>query len=311
MRYSDYLEKSLFITGEREHDFVGEKQRWWTEWAESIESREINNLEVTILKRAPLYLWRSGICECTREFARRRESKTRARRMFGIELVTAGNAEVVQNGKLFKVGTGEIFLLHNYADLTWRTGSAGFLNKRFVMIDGPALDIMLRSTNLINYTCIKPPSSQKIVQLFKQANMLLGGKDPDHQEKLMKLAFEILLEISAPVRFKEYPDPITKALELMNSRLKTDLSMAELAKATNVSQSHLFELFQKYLGASPLNLYLSLKTEYAKTLLSDQNLTIKEIAEECGYNDPYTFSKQFKKFAGMSPNAYRKVSPSA
>jgi AraC-like DNA-binding protein len=302
MQKPDYRVQSRLISNVEAYS--GEKLRQWTEWNDLSIFQTINNLDSTKLKWIPLFIWRSGTSQCSEKFIREHSAKARFR-MFGIELVTAGNAVVIQNGKQFTINPGEAFLLHNYTDRIWKTGDAGFLHKRFINIDGTLLDAMLRSTNLAAHTHIKPQSPQRIAQLFKQANMLLGTQGPGHQNLLMKLAFEILLEISSSVRFDKYPPPINAALEIMNKRIRTDLTLPELAKAANVSASHLSHMFDKFLGVSPLNFYLRLKTEYAKTLLNDPKYSVKQISEMCGYNDPYFFSKQFKRFSGFSPKTYR------
>ena len=43
----------------------------------------------------------------------------------------------------------------------------------------------------------------------------------------------------------------------------------------------------------------------AKELLSSTELQIYEIAASVGYEDPYHFSRVFKKIVGVSPQAYR------
>ena len=44
----------------------------------------------------------------------------------------------------------------------------------------------------------------------------------------------------------------------------------------------------------------------AKRLLRQNKMSISRIAEETGYPSCAHFSKQFKKFVGMSPNEYRR-----
>lgn len=43
----------------------------------------------------------------------------------------------------------------------------------------------------------------------------------------------------------------------------------------------------------------------AKHRLIDTDEPIKEIARQCGYRDPYFFSKDFKKLTGLPPTDYR------
>ena len=44
----------------------------------------------------------------------------------------------------------------------------------------------------------------------------------------------------------------------------------------------------------------------AKNLLVEDELSVSEISQVCGFLDVYSFSRAFKKWAGMSPSEYRK-----
>ena len=48
-----------------------------------------------------------------------------------------------------------------------------------------------------------------------------------------------------------------------------------------------------------------MKIQRACLQLDNSNETIKQIAENLGYGDPYYFSRLFKKMIGMSPKQYR------
>jgi AraC-like DNA-binding protein len=45
----------------------------------------------------------------------------------------------------------------------------------------------------------------------------------------------------------------------------------------------------------------------SKELLIDTDLTINEISDVVGYNDPFYFSKVFKRNTGLTPTAFRKL----
>ncbi len=64
---------------------------------------------------------------------------------------------------------------------------------------------------------------------------------------------------------------------------------------------------QKY-GVTPHEYLLSLRMQYAKTLLKTYHraLKIQEVARLCGYTDSLYFSRQFKQFFHESPSAYNK-----
>lgn len=83
-----------------------------------------------------------------------------------------------------------------------------------------------------------------------------------------------------------------------------------LLESTSYSPNHFRRLFKEQCGCSPLQYYNLLKIQKAKELLLQHKsiMTIQEIARQCGFEDPYYFSRLFKKIAGCSPMQYYKQS---
>jgi two-component system response regulator YesN len=48
----------------------------------------------------------------------------------------------------------------------------------------------------------------------------------------------------------------------------------------------------------------------ARELLRDDRLSVKEVASQVGYTDGHHFAREFRRFDGMSPSQYRKISSS-
>lgn len=64
--------------------------------------------------------------------------------------------------------------------------------------------------------------------------------------------------------------------------------------------------FKNIYHISPNAYQLNYRINYAKTLLSDEQKTLEEIAVLCGFSDGFAFSKAFKKRCGISPEQFRK-----
>ncbi|RME70993.1 MAG: AraC family transcriptional regulator, partial [Verrucomicrobia bacterium] len=56
----------------------------------------------------------------------------------------------------------------------------------------------------------------------------------------------------------------------------------------------------------PLDYFNRLKVQRACELLATTTLSIAEIAEQLGFDDPYYFSRLFRKIMGMAPRVYRR-----
>ncbi|MFP4698705.1 MAG: AraC family transcriptional regulator [Eubacteriales bacterium] len=100
---------------------------------------------------------------------------------------------------------------------------------------------------------------------------------------------------------------LTFAIRYMYKNLDKSLTLSILAKELELSKSYLNTLFTKHTKRSPIDFFISLKMDEACKLLKLTDLYIYEVGQKLGYDDPYYFSRIFKKFIGMSPRAYKKV----
>lgn len=93
--------------------------------------------------------------------------------------------------------------------------------------------------------------------------------------------------------------------------LKNNLSLPEcdfhkFAASENIGHEAFRKRFKKMTGFSPKQYFLMLKINRAKELLLRQDKRIKNIAEQLGFDDPYYFSRLFRKKEGVSPEKYRR-----
>lgn len=82
-------------------------------------------------------------------------------------------------------------------------------------------------------------------------------------------------------------------------------SVTELAKMCYVSKSHLCRIFKQELGVSVSSYINNLKINAARELLLTTQMSVLDIAVECGFNSPQYFHKIFKSQLGCSPKEYR------
>jgi AraC family transcriptional regulator of arabinose operon len=101
-------------------------------------------------------------------------------------------------------------------------------------------------------------------------------------------------------------DIISHSIVFMKAHLNEILTIELLANQACYSISRYSELFKKKTGYSPIQFFIRLKILKSCEYLYFTNLNIKEICKEVGFDDPYYFSRMFKKQIGVSPSEYRK-----
>lgn len=83
-------------------------------------------------------------------------------------------------------------------------------------------------------------------------------------------------------------------------------SVEKLAEELFMSKSRLQHIYKKTFGVNIMQDLINSKLTLAKKLLATTNLTLVEIAAQCGYNNEFHFMRQFKEKIGMTPSDYRK-----
>jgi ligand-binding sensor protein/AraC-like DNA-binding protein len=85
------------------------------------------------------------------------------------------------------------------------------------------------------------------------------------------------------------------------------LSQKEAADLCHISTGHFSRLFLKEAKENYSVFYMRLKMEWAKNLLIKTDLSVSQISEELGFNEPSYFSKVFHKYVGTTPAYFRKT----
>ena len=96
------------------------------------------------------------------------------------------------------------------------------------------------------------------------------------------------------------------AMEYIRNHFQEDLTVAKLARYVELNRSYLTTVFQNTINMSPQQYLMRFRMEWAANMLSENKLTVGEIARSCGYPDPLTFSKAFKRTLGVTPTQYRR-----
>ena len=99
---------------------------------------------------------------------------------------------------------------------------------------------------------------------------------------------------------------IRDTIDYMKNNLDKTIRIEDFADLNKYSVSHFSKLFRLTTGMSPIEYFIHLKMQKACQLLYTEDSRVKQIAALLGYDDPYYFSRLFKKYMNTSPETYRK-----
>ena len=85
-----------------------------------------------------------------------------------------------------------------------------------------------------------------------------------------------------------------------------EISMAAIAESFGISTTRLSLSFKEKTGMTPLEYLTLLRSQRAKELLEDTDLTIRDISVQVCYYDSGSFIRRFKQVTGETPLQYRR-----
>lgn len=227
-------------------------------------------------------------------------------RIFALEYVVDGVFIFTHNGRSCRCVKGDIFLVHFGADCSMYCETE-YASKKMIKIEGALLKPLLGICGLENVAVIHAENNSGIEHCVDTIIELSGSDTPGLHHRLSRLAYDLLLELARQAERDALPPALQRGVEFIRSHIRSQLSLNELVTYSGVSQATLHRLFVRHLHCSPLNYYIELKMDEAKSMLRS-NQRVKEVARRLNFSSAAYFSAEFKKRFGISPRLYKQVS---
>lgn len=100
---------------------------------------------------------------------------------------------------------------------------------------------------------------------------------------------------------------LQKMMQYIYENYAQAVTLADIAKAANISRSEAGRCFQSYLGCSPIEALIQHRLQVAQRLLQGTTMTLQEISVACGFRSVNYFSRQFRRRYGYAPGKIRKL----
>ena len=160
---------------------------------------------------------------------------------------------------------------------------------------------------------------ETIIDCFHKIDDEINYGGDKHSNTIIASAIELFLNYCLRfydrqfiTRKKVNKDILTHFEELLDDYFTSDKpkrlgtpTVAWCADQLHLSSNYFGDLVKKETGKSAQEYVQHRIMETAKTLLTDTNKTISEIAYALGYQYPQYFSRAFKKIESCTPNEYR------
>lgn len=99
---------------------------------------------------------------------------------------------------------------------------------------------------------------------------------------------------------------IGKGLDFMAKNFSEPIQLEDIVEVSGLSRRGFLKAFRRNLGVNPGAVLRQARIEYAKRLLTERDLVLKQIAKQCGYRSENTFCVAFQRSVGMPPKKYQR-----
>lgn len=226
-----------------------------------------------------------------------------------IEYVAAGQGELTVNGNRFSLRSGAVFYYGPATRHEITADPAKPLVKHFVDFCGTRFTRLLQQHPLARHEPCYFGPMPRIHDIFE--NLQQWGRNTDaHSQTICACLLELLIlqtghhALSQRDAASSTQQTYRQCRDLIEKRFLALQTLGNIAGECRIDAPYLCRLFQRYGTESPYQMLLRLKMQHATDLLSGAPSLIKQIAKAVGFEDPYHFSRVFKKFYGVSPQTF-------
>jgi len=159
------------------------------------------------------------------------------------------------------------------------------------------------------------PLNSDAYALFRELLSLAATEDERLRRdfEIAQLITGLLTEcVKATMATKEsrsIPQIIHSAMLYLQENYMHRHTLESLGTRFNVNPFYLQKQFKKYVGLSPTEYCIHLRINRAKVLMRSTYATIGEISREVGIENLGYFTRLFKQYEGVTPQAYRELWP--
>jgi AraC family transcriptional regulator of arabinose operon len=100
---------------------------------------------------------------------------------------------------------------------------------------------------------------------------------------------------------------VQRAMDFLCRNIGRRITLGDVAKVAHLSPSRLAHLFREQVGVTPQQYLENERLERAKQLLELTAYTVQQISAQVGFDNPFYFTRRFKKHTGHSPRDYRQT----
>ncbi len=224
----------------------------------------------------------------------------------------SGSGRITIKGQTFDMNPGQGILIprhlpHEYYALTkpWTT--------HWVSFDGAGIEPLLKDLSLTSSQLLNLPRGNNLAEQLETMYTLANDNYNLHYLSISTRLYTFIESIYTinnhhqSKKSSQKMATLQSALDYINQYYMLDISIGEIADASDISPQYLCRLFKDQLKLRPFEYLKQIRISKAKSMLiGSPHLTSKDVAEMVGFHNPSYFGVIFKQLENMTPKEFVK-----
>ena len=169
--------------------------------------------------------------------------------------------------------------------------------------NGTLLQMMLYRSQIGGGELLRLSGDCEAIQLFRQlGDTIKAGSAPEQYLATECYRFLLQLALSENTAPRHSLHFIS---EYMQNNLQHQLTLEQLAAVAGMSKISFIRKFREQFGCTPIQYLISLRLDYARTLLKLPYMSVNEVASLCGYRNVKFFSREYHRHFNFPPSQKR------
>ena len=255
-------------------------------------------------KELPLYLLNMGQQHCQDHIIR-----TEGYPCNQILYCTKGSGTLIIDGKKYHIPPLTAIFLPSFYPHEYYPNEE-IWDIHWVVPEGYATDDILKHTGLTSPGVFRLKEVKTLEHIFRKMHEAIRSDSVFGSYRAAGYLYDFLIEfyrlISENKAVNAPNSALMKAIDLINDRYTSHITMEELCEVSGVSKQYLCILFKNSFGSRPMEYITKRRIQAAKELLTATDKSIEDISAETGFCTPSYFCKQFRRYEGITPTTFRK-----
>ena len=227
----------------------------------------------------------------------------------GQRMFRAGSGGMVNSNVLHRTQSlenGTTLRLHLFEPKLLAGVPGGTVEQRYLapLVNQPGLELLSLSPEVSQQA-----EALKLLRQSLHLNETAFGYELQLQAMLSTLWLEFARQLpqlkpAAPDR-SSASDKVKQMILFMTAHAAEKLSVADIAAAAFCSERECYRCFRTCLHTTPSDYLQNIRLQMASQMLIQTQLTVTQIAQQCGLGSSSYFGAQFRQHFGCSPTAYR------